>query len=224
MNSTEELNPTAEPETNTREKIVEAYRKHILEHGMEPASIYAFSKKLGIEESEFYDYFNDFSQVADAFWTKLFRDTRETLETGEEYRDFSAREKLLSFYFDFFARLKQHRSYFLLSFDDGFFSLSPQNRHLSEMSREFKDWASALVMEGIGRNEISARSRLTETYHSLFWYQFLFLMNFWKKDRSRGFEKTDAAIEKAVNLSFDLIEKNALDSAFDFGKFMFQNR
>ncbi len=81
-----------------------------------------------------------------------------------------------------------------------------------------------MVEEGISGQEISSRSRLSDTYDRLFWYQFLFLLNFWKKDRSKAFEKTDAAIEKSVNLSFDLIEKNAIDSALDFGKFMFQNR
>jgi hypothetical protein len=48
-----------------------------------------------------------------------------------------------------------------------------------------------------------------------------FVIGFWIKDNSQGFEKTDAAIEKAVNLSFDLLGKNIADSAFDFAKFVF---
>ena len=49
-------------------------------------------------------------------------------------------------------------------------------------------------------------------------------MLFWKEDNSPGFEKTDAAIEKSVNLAFDLIGKGAVDSAIDFAKFMYQNK
>ena len=51
----------------------------------------------------------------------------------------------------------------------------------------------------------------------------MFLLNFWKRDKSVGFEKTEVAVEKAVILTFDLIEKNALDSALEFGKFIFQS-
>ncbi len=224
MNTPNEFTSSTVPEINTRGKIIESYREHVLANGQEPVSVHSFCNDLGIEEQEFYEYFNNFDQVADAFWTQLFEEVRNALEAGEEYSLFSTRDKLLTFYYGFFERLRQHRSYFIISYDDGFFGLSPQSRSLHQLKRSFKDWVADLVMEGIHREEISSRSRLTETYSSLFWYQFMFLMNFWKKDRSRGFEKTDAAIEKAVNLSFDLIEKNALDSAFDFGKFMFQNR
>jgi hypothetical protein len=49
------------------------------------------------------------------------------------------------------------------------------------------------------------------------------LLNFWIKDTSKGFEATDAAIEKSVTLGFKLMGENMLDQVFDFGKFMFQN-
>ena len=34
--------------------------------------------------------------------------------------------------------------------------------------------------------------------------------------------ETDEAIEKSVNLAFDIIGKGVLDNALDFGKFLFQ--
>jgi hypothetical protein len=52
----------------------------------------------------------------------------------------------------------------------------------------------------------------------LFWWFYVL------KDDSKDFEKTDAAIEKSVQLSFELIGKGVLDVAIDFGKFLFQNR
>jgi hypothetical protein len=39
-------------------------------------------------------------------------------------------------------------------------------------------------------------------------------------DESRDFEDTDAAIEKGVNLGFDLMKENTLDKAFDLAKFL----
>ena len=51
-----------------------------------------------------------------------------------------------------------------------------------------------------------------------------FLLLFWRDDDSAGFEKTDAFVEKSVNLAFDLIGKGALDSAIDFAKFLYQSK
>ncbi len=206
------------------QKIIDGYKEHVLLHGSAPASIYSFCKEMGIEEAEFYEHFNDFDQVADAFWTSVFTEVTEATAQEAEYDSYTAREKFLTFYYNFFEELKKHRSYALLSFNESVFTLRPDTKSLGKLKREYKMWAKDLLYQAINNNEIATRSRLTDTYDTLFWYQFLFLINFWRKDKSRGFEKTDAAIEKSVNLSFDLIEKNALDSAFDFGKFMFQNR
>jgi hypothetical protein len=54
--------------------------------------------------------------------------------------------------------------------------------------------------------------------------QLAFLLMFWRDDNSPAFEQTDAAIEKSVNLAFDLIGKGAIDSMLDFAKFLYQSK
>ena len=49
-----------------------------------------------------------------------------------------------------------------------------------------------------------------------------FVLMFWIKDESAEFEKTDEAIEKSVNLAFDLMGKGVVDNVFEFGKFLYQ--
>lgn len=211
-------------ERSLRSEIVAAYKDYVLMHGHEPASIYAFCKKLEIEEAQFYEHFNTFNQVADAYWDDVLHGVIEDLKADAEYANYSAREKLLSFYYEFFSELKKHRSYALLSFQESLGTLKKENRHLDAMKQSYKQWIKSVIRQGTQEGEIADRSQLSNSYETMFWWQLLWLINFWKSDRSNGFQKTDAAIEKSVNLSFDLIEKNALDSAFDFGKFMFQNR
>jgi hypothetical protein len=46
----------------------------------------------------------------------------------------------------------------------------------------------------------------------------------WLNDDSDEFSNTDAAIEKSVNLSIDMLEKNTLDSLIDFGKFALKTK
>lgn len=225
MQKSEENTETTQSEAGElKAKIVQAYRDHMLEHGTPPASIYSFCQKLGIVEGDFYSFFNQFDQVEEAYWQILLNEIWDGLDQSPDYANLSVREKMLTFYFEFFSAMRHHRSFFLLSYDDNWPGLGTRSNSLDGLKRDFCQWSQRLVQEGIGTNEISGRSRLSETYDRFFWFQFLFLLNFWKRDRSTGFEKTDAAIEKSVNLSFDLIEKNAIDSALDFGKFMFQNR
>jgi hypothetical protein len=86
----------------------------------------------------------------------------------------------------------------------------------------FKQFASGLIEEG---NE-HKQSRFTKHPEALFsegaWVQLLFLLKFWKEDKSPGFEKTDMAIEKSVQTVFELFDNTPLDSIIDFGKFLWK--
>ena len=95
---------------------------------------------------------------------------------------------------------------------------------LKGMKSSYLDFIHGLMIEGNDTGEIPKRPFLSDRYKQGFWVQLLFILNFWKNDESKGFENTDAAIEKAVNLSLDLIEKGPLDSMIDFAKFLYQNR
>jgi hypothetical protein len=79
-------------------------------------------------------------------------------------------------------------------------------------------------VDGKTRGEVAARPYLDKQYPALFWFHLGFVLLFWKDDDSAGFEKTDAAVEKSVNLAFDLIGKGALDTAIDFAKFIYQTK
>lgn len=213
-----------EEQIATEEMIIQKYQEYILEHGKEPPSIYSFCKELGIEEFQFYEFFNDFHQLAGLFWLTKFQNVKERMTADPEFANFSVREKLLSFYYGFFELLKKDRSFALISYPESKSILKGEAKNLKPLKKAYKDWAKGLVQEGIAKEEIAGRLKLSDTYDNMMWLQFMFLLNFWIDDRSKGFEKTDVAIEKSVHFSFDLIEKNALDSAIDFGKFLFQNR
>jgi hypothetical protein len=95
---------------------------------------------------------------------------------------------------------------------------------MTDLKIAFKEFARDLIMEGKESREVQPRKFFDERYPDAFWLQFLMVLDFWVKDKSRGFEQTDAMIEKSVNTSFDLIGSSALDTVLDFAKFMYQNR
>ena len=49
------------------------------------------------------------------------------------------------------------------------------------------------------------------------------MLNFWINDASAGFEKTDEAIEKGVNVTFDLFQRSPIDNLLEYGKFLAKN-
>lgn len=95
-------------------------------------------------------------------------------------------------------------------------------QQLSGLRSGFVAYAANLVEDS---NETKS-SRITQQSPKLYsegaWLQMLFLLRFWIRDDSPGFEKTDMAIEKSVNTIFDVFDNTPLESVLDFGKFLFK--
>lgn len=189
--------------------------------GHEPASIYAFTKDLGTPESTFYEYFNSFKSLEREIWLDWFKATIRILEKDPAYAEYMARERLLAFYYTWLETMKNNRSFILKKFEDLHKSdLNPY--FLVDLKDQFDEYIQNLMALGKDTSEVAERP-FSNQYHKAFWLHFLFITRYWTKDESKDFEKTDAAIEKSVNLAFDLVGKGPLDSIIDFGKFMFQN-
>ena len=201
------------------EKIKKSYKEQVLEHGGKPSSIFKFVKGLKIKEEVFYDEFNSFEAVEQEIWLDLLRNTMEAIQAEELYAQYSAREKLLAFYYTFIEVMKGERSFILQTarFES---RLGP----LKAFKKQFMEFIDEILLEASETEEVKKRPYVSDQYGEGIWIQFMFVLSFWLKDDSKGFEKTDALIEKAVNVSFDLMGKSPLDAAVDLAKFLLQNR
>jgi Tetracyclin repressor-like, C-terminal domain len=202
-----------------KQQIREAYKIYWLENGCKPASIYAFCKQINLEEKEFYSLYTSFDAIEKDIWLAIFNDTLHQLKNDETYRSYSAQEKLLAFYFLWVQKLKDNRSYILLQKENCSWQEWKQDR-LETFRREFYGYVASIIKGGYETKEIKERKFISDQYKHGFWVQALFVLKYWIEDNSENFEMTDAAIEKAVNLSFQLISSNTLDSIVDFGKFI----
>jgi hypothetical protein len=203
--------------------ILEAYKQHLLVHGSAPASVYTFCVDLGITENDFYNQYGSFEAVDREIWKNYVTSTIQRLTSDEGFRDFSAREKLLTFYFSLVELLKTDRSYVLLCLHKHTQPVSLPS-FLKDFKLSFEVFIESLLREGLERKEIAPRPLLDKTYPTLFWMHMSLLLLYWKDDTSKSFESTDAFIEKSVNLAFELIGKGALDSAIDMMKFLYQSK
>jgi hypothetical protein len=203
--------------------IRDAYKTYWLENGKRPVSVYTFCQQLEVAERAFYDSYSSFDALEKDIWLSFFQDTLDQLKEDEIYRNYSSREKLLTFYFLWVQQLRDNRSY-ILQQKDKYLVPGLHLDRLESFRIAFYDYIRDLIKEGYQTGEIKERKYISDQYVHGFWLQALFVLRYWTNDDSERFEMTDAAIEKAVNLSFQLISSNTLDSILDFGKFMFARK
>lgn len=207
-----------------RKLILDGFKNHVLEHGSEPASIFKFAKDLKMKEEEFYTYFTSFESIKSEIWVSIFESTLDQIQAQEVFKEYSVREKFLSFLFTWIEELKKNRSYLLSLYQDKGKSLRSLPLDTKDFKAKFRDFAGDLILEGKETQEVANRPLITERYDEALWLQAAFVFRYWLDDRSPRFEKTDAAIEKSVNLAFDLMGKSAVDSFLDFAKFLYQTK
>ncbi|NMM49060.1 TetR family transcriptional regulator C-terminal domain-containing protein [Marinigracilibium pacificum] len=202
----------------TEQRIKSNYINHLLTEPENLRSVLAFCKKLKIKEEEFYEHYSSFESLEADIWQGFFNETIKSLGKEEEYELYPVRDKMLFFYYTLFEVLKKNRSYILFR-KDAFEKPQRPPQYLKEFYSSFKTYVNELIDEGVEGGEVF-KFPLKEQLKNPFLVQLIFLINFWIKDNSKDFEKTDEAIEKSVRLSFELISGGVFDAALDFGKFM----
>ncbi len=220
-----EATKKSKPKSNlgaSAEKISKVYVVYVLTEGKEPASVFKFCKDAGISEDEFYKHFASFDALVKSIWKGYAEKTIQRLQSDKSYSTFSAREKILTFCFALAEVLKSDRSFILYKLK-AITNPVMMPSFLNGFKATFEEWITGVLNDGKNSGEVAKRPFVDQRYHNLFWLHLMFIVQFWSKDESTNFENTDAAIEKSVNLAFDLIGKGVLDNAIDFGKFLYQN-
>lgn len=203
----------------TIESIQKAYIDYVLTEGHQPKSVYVFAKKNKMSEAEFYQFFGSFDAIEQHLWTNFAVRTIAEIKTQEVWGQYSAREKALSFFYSFFELLKSSRSFVV-------YSIRKQPKSFTTpitftgIKDVFESFCSDLITEGLESNELSERKFFSNRYKDALWVQLVFILNFWINDSSASFEKTDEAIEKGINVTFDLFQRSPIDNLLEYGKFL----
>jgi hypothetical protein len=206
----------------TVESIQSAYIDYVLTEGHEPKSVYLFAKNNGMTEEEFYRFFGSFEAIEQAIWSELARKTVTEIKNQDVWAQYSARERALSFFYSFFELLKSSRSFAIYSLKKQPRTLSTP-RILDNTRVIFESFAEEILRDGLETGELTDRKFFSSKYKDALWMQFGFVLKFWISDNSAGFEKTDEAIEKGVNVTFDLFQRSPIDNLIDYGKFLAKN-
>ena len=205
----------------SKDEIIKMYMEHVLEHDNEPKSVYKFSKDNNFSEELFYQHFSSFEVIKNEIFAVFFENTLSLLHKSEEYKEFDARNQLLSFYYTFFENLTANRSYVL-------YALSNQNLSTLKMLRglksHFTKFIDQLDFEKLDLKQDKLEKIQDKVISNSAWTQLLMTIKFWLEDNSSSFEKTDLFIEKSVNASFDVLNIAPIKSVIDLGKFLFKEK
>ena len=206
----------------TAQEIQDGYIDYVLTHNEPPKSVYIFAKDLGITESEFYMFYSSFVGIEKAVWADLTTQTIAGIEGQQVWASYSAREKVLAFFYAYIELLKTRRSFVVYSLNKHTSRMQTPDV-LSDAKRIFENFADATIREGLDKGELADRKFFSQRYKNALWVQFGVILHFWINDSSTAFEKTDEAIERGINVTFDLFERSTLDNLFDYGKFFARN-
>ena len=204
------------------EKIKDNYIDYVLTNGEPPKSVYNFAKKIKITEADFYKIYGSFEAIEKAVWEDLTIATIITIKEQEVWPQYTSREKMLSFFYSYMELLKTKRSFIIYTLKKHPTKITTPNV-LSGARSVFESFAEDVINEGLGSGELADRKLFSKRYKDALWVQFAFIINFWMDDDSAGFEKTDEAIEKGINVTFDLFQRSPIDNLFEYGKFLTRN-
>ncbi|MCU7613488.1 TetR family transcriptional regulator C-terminal domain-containing protein [Chryseobacterium sp. GMJ5] len=208
----------------TEEKIFELYGDYILNHGERPKNVYRFTKDNEFEERDFYHYFSSFEQIEKQMLDSLFRKSVELAAEINNTEDITPKEKLLNVYFIFFENLTMNRSLVLMILGNDKIHSAKISAPLKETYKnyirtlDFKDW------EIINKAKTDIRNFHEKSREEIFWAHLVSSIEFWKKDTSPSFEKTDIFIEKTLDTGFELMDNEPLRKMADLGKFLWKEK
>jgi len=213
----------AATKTSKSPEILSIFMDSVLEHEKFPLSVYKFCKTNEIDEQDFYKSYASLDTIKYHVWQVFFDNTMGLLHKNKQYDSMDRKDRLLTFYFTFFEVLLLNRSYVLFALE-GNESRMTSIGQLKKLRISFKSFASELIEEGNDNKTLSLAKHPVGLFSEASWAQLLFFLKFWLDDTSPNFEKTDAAIEKSINVAFDVFDNTQLDAIFDLGKFLWKEK
>ena len=207
-----------------KEKLLSLYGDYILSNGEKPKNIYLFAKENDFEEENFYQYFSGFEQIEKEILNHFFTKSLELCEQTENWNEMTSKEKLLNLHFTFFENLTMNRSLVLMILGE---TKRKEWIILQELRKNFLEFTKQLTFENLEileKAKESIKNFNEKTREEALWLHFISIIEFWKKDQSPSFEKTDLFIEKTIDTGFEFLNNEPLKKVMDLGKFLWKER
>ncbi len=210
--------------TINSEKVLSDYGNYLLTHGERPKNIFVFAKENHFDEKEFYQFFSSFEHLEKEILKHFFQKSLELSLEIEGYEDMSAKERLLNLYFIFFENLTMNRSLVLMILEKKNLSTLQKLHELKSLHQNFIKTLDFNDLEILEKAKDSIKNFNEKSREEALWLHFLSIIEFWQKDESPSFEKTDLFIEKTIDTGFEFLNNEPLKKIIDLGKFLWKEK
>ena len=210
--------------TINSEKILSDYGNYLLTHGERPKNIFVFAKENHFDEKEFYQFFSSFEHLEKEILKHFFQKSLELSLEIEGYEDMSAKERLLNLYFIFFENLTMNRSLVLMILGKQNLSTVQKLHELKSEHQKFIKTLDFNDLEILEKAKDYIKNFNEKSREEALWLHFLSIVEFWQKDESPSFEKTDLFIEKTIDTGFEFLNNEPLKKIIDLGKFLWKEK
>lgn len=208
----------------SREDIMDSFMSYVVDHGFD-IEISSFCKAHKVSKKQFNSVFESIDDIEQQVWAELMKAAILTTTSDSQLSSFTMREKLLTLYYTFFENCALNHSFLKASI--AHHGRTGMLKVLKPLKEEFVP-----VINGFQSISIPFSKQYGESINKLansavgesFYAQLLFLLDFWSKDESVDYEKTDIAIEKTVRASMDMLDVTPVKSVIDFAKFFWTER
>lgn len=204
--------------TITKLEIVDLFMEDTVKNGKIPKRLSSFCTHNNIDETDFVAHFETIKDLEQFIFELFYENTIKLLYENEGFNDFAAQDKVLSFYYTFFELLTANRD---------FVSICLESKNKFSKILLYKDLREQYIhfIESIDIDFIDIPVEQIEklkdkTISNISWIKFMLTIEYWLKDKSPAFEKTDVLIEKSVNTAFQFLNTKPLESVLDLGKFL----
>lgn len=214
---------TSKKKQITDDLIISKFMDQVLQNNAEPKNVYLFCQENKITEADFYAYYGSLEALKQDIWLKFFENVKNTVESDENYDTYSNKNKLLTLYFSLIEILTLNRSYVVFALKEEK-NMLKNLQQLKTFRNHFKSFIVDMMSTQTSEEDFKVNKIAKPLYVEGAWVEFLFILKFWLDDTSKGFEKTDVMIEKAVKATFDVLDTTPLDSLLDLGKFVWKEK
>ncbi len=214
---------TLKKKPTTDDQIISTYMEQVLLNNAEPKNIYLFCKENKITEADFYTFYGSLEALKQDIWLKFFENVKITLESDKNYYIYSNKNKLLTLYFSLIEIFTLNRSYIMFALKEEK-NMLKNLQQLKTFRNQFKNFIVDMIDTQSSDEDFKVNKIVKPLYVEGAWIEFLFILKFWLDDTSKGFEKTDMMIEKAVKATFEVLDTTPLDSLLDLGKFVWKEK
>lgn len=201
-----------------KETFIEKYKEFELLKGRTPHSVFEFCKEYKTNEAAFYEHFNSLVQIRKHIMASFINDTIKVLDADADYEEFNSKEKFLALFYTLFENFKESRSYLILKYNDKK-DFKGKIDDWSLFNLQFNARLESIISDAKANNEMKEIPYISSQYSKAYKLALMYVFRVWLNDESEKFETTDAAIEKSINVAYELLSSGPLDAIFDFGRF-----